>query len=95
MTKAILIVDMPAVCYGCDYCKFDGGYRHGYYGRTCLLTGEDVQNNFDITTARHETCPLKPMPEKKDLPVYYAYKEFDKEIGYNNCIDEILGEENE
>lgn len=65
--KAILIIDtMPECCYDCKYCKFTGGYIGGYYGRSCLLTGEDVQsNNFDITRLRHKTCPLKPLPEKK------------------------------
>lgn len=90
--KAILVIDMPECCYDCDFCRFNGGYMNGYYGRDCLITGESVQNNFNITTSRHKTCPLKPMPEKKKIfDDIYAGSGLDR--GYNACIDEILGEE--
>lgn len=99
--KAILVIDMPECCYDCDFCRFSGGYVHGYYGRDCLITGEDIQNNnFDIITSRHKTCPLKPMPEKKnEKDVEKIYSINDRSWtngfsdGYNYCIDEILGAE--
>lgn len=89
--KAILVMDMPDCCYDCEFCRFNGGYVHGYYGRYCLLTGEDVQNNnFDIITSRHKTCPLKPMPER--IPTNeYGYMTPYGSV-WNDCIDEILGE---
>lgn len=100
--KAILVIDkMPECCYDCDFCRFNGGYVHGYYGRDCLITGEDVQNNnFDIIKSRHETCPLKSMPKRKIALFDPNHCDMEEEIkiiheinGYNRCIDEILGEE--
>lgn len=88
--KAVLVIDMPECCYDCDFCRFSGGYVHGYYGRDCLITGEHIQNNnFDIITSRHKTCPLKPMPEKELI----WNDNDDYQMGWNACIDEILGGE--
>lgn len=57
--KAILILEkMPKSCYGCKFCKFNSEYNNGYYGRSCLLTSEEVQRDFDITESRHKSCPL-------------------------------------
>ena len=40
-------------------------------------------------TPKNFKCPLKPLPEKKDdLRYLDSYAK-----GYNDCIDEILGEE--
>lgn len=97
--KAILVIDMPECCYDCDFCRFNGGYVHGYYGRDCLITGEDVQNNnFDIIKSRHKTCPLRPMPEKIPQEMIDHYEiggwltKVNRFKGYNDCINEILGE---
>lgn len=81
--KAILVVDMPKSCEDCELC------RDGYL---CLRLGEvdeSVENGI-----KDLRCPLKPMPSKR-VPdgketdqIYGCY------VGWNACIDEILGEEN-
>ena len=104
--KAMLVMDMPDCCYDCEFCRFNGGYVHGYYGRDCLLTGEDVQNNnFDIITSRHKTCPLKPIPKyypSTSNPQRIEYlkqlgmtekEQYYYELGHDDCIDEILREQ--
>ena len=84
-TKAVVVIDMPKHCYGCDFCQFYGTS----YGRVCTRTAVHVQNDgFDITKSRHETCPLKPMPEKYTDMLSYDSDTFER--GWNDCIDEIL-----
>ena len=92
MSKAILILDeMPECCYDCGFCKFNGGYRNGYFGRDCLLTGEEVQRDFDVTKSRHQSCPLKPMPERKEFDNQIPYEKG----GWNDCIDYLTGDNDE
>ena len=103
--KSVLVIDTPKCCYECDYCRFHG--KVGY--RKCLLSkGEgrdfiDVQDGtIDILKERHKCCPLRPLPK------YLGFKEtetettdwhfgdnLDRADGWNACLDEILGEENE
>ena len=91
MSKAILVIDTPNECWECPcFCeriRFDGNEWHN----GCNVLKLDV-TDFDF----YESCPLKSLPEKK--------KEFEEKInhnddfyekGWNDCIDEILGEENE
>lgn len=88
--KAILVIDMPKQCYGCDFCQFDGTS----YGRVCTRTGVYVQKDgFNITKSRHETCPLKPLPQRKE-ELYYPCNEYVQTFneGYNRCIDDMLGD---
>ena len=81
--KAMLIIDMPNSCFECP-CK------------------EDEMDYCHATTDRKgcpwnyipEWCPLKPMPEKKnDQWIISENKEDEYHVGWNDCIDEILGEE--
>lgn len=77
--KAILVIDMPKSCLECSLSKLYGSY--------CSATQSDTYTTEgDISS----DCPLKPMPEKEegsmwntDIGEYYE--------GYNACIDEILG----
>lgn len=96
--KAILVINkMPNHCYGCQYCRFDA---RKYNFRGCVLTDTDVQDGtIDICKEVHSCCPLKPMPTKKKPLFDPDHCEIEKEIkivheivGYNRCIDEIMGE---
>ncbi len=83
--KAILIVDMPNECDECP-----------------LQDGEKCYARQDwISTISNWKCPLKPMPQKKDLRDYaekigadfnLQTRIMDYVNGYNKCIDEILGD---
>lgn len=86
--KAILVIDMPSSCIECRYSLLGGCY--------CTLTQEDlIVNDGDIS----ENCPLKPMPKRILTLVKMNNGEIlnNNEIQYmkgrNDCIDEILGEQ--
>lgn len=97
MSKAILVMDMPAVC-GC--CKF---YKGNYFSNedycSCAMTGRIV----DLNTKEAE-CPLRELPEKMDCfaeaikndcydGTEYEHEYLDgKSDGWNACLDEILKE---
>lgn len=84
--KAILIIDMPVNCIECP-CFYDYLYCQAKDGVDVL--GEE----------RPRECPLKPMPKKLTEEEYFKKDFYGMEdhceavIGYNNCIDEILGVE--
>lgn len=85
MSKAILVIDMPDSCRECplELVKCQ-----------CAVNSELMKDN----TIRQNWCPLRPMPEKKEVCGKYpqpdgitpSYK-----IGYNACVDELGGGANE
>lgn len=90
--KAILIINkMPERCGDCPLLQqwYDDEYeewRDMCFWRYCKI--EDTEMKLNV-------CPLKPMPEKmgnrlvvNDEEITSAYQS-----GFNDCIDEILGEE--
>lgn len=80
MAKAMLIMDkIPTTCSECKLCGFDG---------VCHAVHEFCQYRFD---KKQEWCPLREVPQKKEI----VFRDSDitriEKIGYNDCIDEILG----
>ena len=104
MSKAVLVMDMPASCVDCRFCiEISKGTE-----ACCEIEFETDDNslcrmidNYCQETA--DWCPLRPVPEKKkekymlqrkdcfgNIEVYG--EEIDRvAVGYNQCIDEILG----
>lgn len=85
--KAILVMDMPSRCLNCN-CV--GRINHNGKFNVCRITGEILRED-DYYKENPDWCPLKPMPEKKednsaDKESVACFK-----LGYNACIDEILG----
>lgn len=85
MSKAILVIDMPK---SCDECSFvDEQYHY------CNIPwfGKDVS---DYVACRHEECPLKSIPNKKEMQIvtndYDGGYSHGFTNGYNVCVDEIL-----
>ena len=56
----------------------------------CPVT-ECAADDMSITS-RNADCPLKPVPEKPDYPPINSESYV---AGYNACIDEILGKQEE
>ena len=90
MSKAILLVEMPSNCRECSFYDTEiipsCWANMNFKGRTVI---------YDRTIRQH-FCPLKPMPQKKQV-VYSKTLDYQDGYfadGYNACIDEILGEEN-
>ena len=93
MSKAVLVMDMPNSCSDC-ICRYISST-----GKTiCRAKIEELKPKSD---KRPDWCPLKPIPQKKDIcgtynSEYYANGGImpSVKIGYNACIDELLkGEE--
>lgn len=83
-TKAILVIDMPKSCEDCPCWNADD--RKDWCGATNVtLTGCDIEKE------RPSWCPLKPMPNKKTIFHEYEFEDL-MNLGWNACIDEILGE---
>lgn len=84
MAKAMLIMEMPTSCDVCDF--VDERYHY------CCVPwfGKDVS---DYVECRHEDCPLRECPEKKqtNLSEIRNMGEINYNLGYNACIDKILG----
>ena len=82
----MILSKLPEVCDECplhydwEFETEDDGYN---YKTICVLERE------------YENCPLKPLPEKEkhsnyDDDVWEAYKN-----GWNDCLDEIEGKEDD
>lgn len=80
MSKVILVMDVPTSCRKCMCYVL--GESHNF----CSVTKFKI---FNGSTISHH-CPLKWIPEKKS----YIGGSYDDGYvdGYNDCIDEILGE---
>lgn len=97
--KAILILDeMPKNCFFCplqaDIEWFGGvcSYDH-YMGRRNRLSRHGNHNPSD--ESRPEWCPLRPLPKKWERQPYNSQSRVDWKIGYNDCLDDIQGIEDE
>lgn len=88
MSKVMLVMDEPKNCGKCPcFMELSTDF--------CSVTNEDVSPYGK----RPESCPLRPVPEKKEIFGAYNgeyYKNSGKppswKCGYNACIDEILKE---
>ena len=79
--KSILIIDTPTTCTDCPC--YD--YIHG----VCAITYKDCELRKQ---AKPTWCPLKPLPEIKYIRPNDTHDDLMLQIGWNDCIDEILGE---
>lgn len=83
MAKAVLVMDMPESCFGCNLCHINSS------------GGEDRCQAFEVsrpvnseTYEKPDWCPIRELPEKANHPDYCDNGRFDK--GWNACLDEIL-----
>lgn len=82
MSKAVLVMDMPDSCYKCPFCNDDA---------ECDVIGRPFNQKKD----KPDWCPMRPMPEKKQLSGdMHNVQRMAEEISaasWNACIDEIGG----
>lgn len=89
MSKAILILDeMPHICEDCIGCL--------HYLPTksyCVAKSRFFPNDTDPKDNPPDWCPLRPMPERKQVvpDTYTAVDTWEKffALGWNQCLDEI------
>lgn len=72
MRKSALVIDTPENCYWCPFSCADGNDTDcGYCELNGCLTDAEVlieEEYFDLESeTKPEWCPLKPLPEKKEL----------------------------
>ena len=86
MAKVILVMDdMPADCFMCP-CFCDVTWR-------CCATEKDEE----VHDNRPSWCPLRQLPERMTADLYYGKTDYicdweERSCGWNECLDEILGE---
>ena len=87
--KAMLIMDMPSSCSTCQLCV-PSKEKELCWRCTLYPTMMIAKRKMNI---RQEYCPLREVPQKKEI----AFRDSDitriEKIGYNDCIDEIGGGE--
>ncbi len=83
MAKAVLVMDMPESCFGCNLCHIDD-----WEDRATCQAYETAKEVDSDTFEKPEWCPLRKLPEKVNHPDYCDNGRFDK--GWNACLDEIL-----
>ena len=90
--KAILVIDMPKKCEECPFFENEDV-------RSCLAYMDFKAYTIILTKVGEEKahfCPLKPMPQKMkvDYDTIATCEVTEKVVamGWNACIDEILGE---
>ena len=89
MTKAVLVMDMPGSCFGCNFCHINSS------------GGEDRCQAFEVSRAvnsetyeKPDWCPLRDLPEKITV-LKSCYEDLGTSIlrvGWNSCLYEILKE---
>ena len=87
MAKAVLVMDNPESCFGCNflYCNEDTNLD------SCQAR-EKARPVDSETYKKPDWCPLRELPEKiPDLE--HGYESVEKSIlrkGWNACLDKIL-----
>ena len=96
MSKAVLVMDMPSSCMGCNflYCEIEENKEY--------CEAREIRKQIHLEKEeKPDWCPLKPMPEKKEEKQYCGNGVFGINTametrfnqGYNACIDELLNRE--
>ena len=76
--KSILVIDTPKDCYDCP-CSNEGCYL-------CQISRRQLEDDFQ--EKRPSWCPLKPLPEPKDM----GYPNDDYDVGFGDGWDACLKE---
>lgn len=86
MAKAMLIMDMPKNCMECQLLV-------GFIGKeVAVCTGTTNSKKYAFPDeGRPNYCPLREVPQKKEDRASKSLVRIGERIGYNKCIDEILG----
>lgn len=89
MSKAILVIDMPESCIGCDFNYSVNSESSCKEDMVCMALAGKVIDGF---TNKYDGCPLKELPKKFIYTDILSMPTVNYTDGWNACIDEILGE---
>lgn len=89
MAKAVLVMDNPESCFGCNFLYCDGDTNLD----SCQAR-EEARPVDSGTYKKPDWCPLRELPEK--IPeLKSGYEDLStsiRRVGWNACLDEILKE---
>ena len=90
MAKAILVMDMPESCFGCNFLYCDGDTNLD----SCQAR-EKARPVDSETYKKPDWCPLRELPEKKETVhpqecYENSYCTDEMKAGWNACLDRIL-----
>lgn len=96
MSKAVLVMDIPESCSRCKFMYEFQGIKKCQL-MNVLNNGASKLSQSTLTEKRHDWCPLRELPEK--IPeLKSGYEDLStsiRRVGWNACLDEILGERKE
>ena len=84
MAKAVLIMDMPETCFGCNFCNF------GFDEEDTCQAYEKVRKIDSDTYEKPDWCPLLELPKHRNATGPMSAERLLLNAGYNDCLDEIL-----
>ena len=86
MAKAVLVMDNPESCFGCNFL-----YCGGDTNLDSCQAREEARPVDSETYKKPDWCPLRELPEKKETNYYMNNKGKGIVEGWNACLDEITG----
>lgn len=96
MAKAVLVIDIPESCSKCKFMYEFQGIKKCQL-MNVLNNGDSKLSQSTFTQKRHDRCPLRELPEKKEINYnknHYMSNFWTgaKRVGWNACLNEILKE---
>lgn len=80
--KSILVIDTPKTCKECR-CQMM---------LVCVPADEDIDEYVNPSKTKPDWCPLRHLPEWKDVPEYLETNRDWEAWGFDQCLTEILGD---
>lgn len=85
MSKSVVVIDTPEKCINCPLLNSSD---------ECIMQDEDANFSADTFGDLRAGCPLVELPEKIPEPIGFEEMSTSvKRVGWNACIDAIIGEE--
>ena len=85
MAKAVLVMDMPESCFGCNLCHID--YEEDR--ATCQAHETAIEVDSD-TFEKPDWCPLLELPKHRNTTGPMSAERLLLNAGKNDCLDEFL-----
>ena len=95
MAKGIIVLDMPERCIECQFCKNYIRVPHSFGKETtreihCACLNNKVLKEIP-ENGKPDWCPIKEIPEKKEIKDAVNMTSLGWIEGFNACLDEIEG----
>lgn len=85
MAKAVLVMDMPESCFGCNLCHID--YEEDRATCQAYETAKEVDSD---TFEKPDWCPLLELPKHRNTTGQMSAERLLLNAGYNDWLDEFL-----